>query len=156
MMTSSNGNIFRVTGHLCSEFTGALMFYLICAWMNGWVKNREAGDLRCHRAHYDVTVMESSSLGVLLSSSLSNKSCKSTKIRVRVIFKLFVTQHICNSKFWRQLTLRLLRHFMVYQDSWNPQPQAQFKSNEHRTTLDRECLMLLIHSFLRNVAVVKS
>ena len=23
MMTSSNGNIFRVTGHLCGEFTGA-------------------------------------------------------------------------------------------------------------------------------------
>ena len=22
MMTSSNGNIFRVTGHLCGEFTG--------------------------------------------------------------------------------------------------------------------------------------
>ena len=30
---------------------------LICAWINGWVNNREAGDLRHHRAHYDVTVM---------------------------------------------------------------------------------------------------
>ena len=35
MMTSSNGNIFRVTGPLY-----------------GWVSNREAGDLRCHRGHY--------------------------------------------------------------------------------------------------------
>ena len=26
-------------------------------WMNGWVNNREAGDLRHHRAHYDVTIM---------------------------------------------------------------------------------------------------
>ena len=26
-------------------------------WINGWVNNREAGDLRCHRAHYDVIVM---------------------------------------------------------------------------------------------------
>ena len=25
--------------------------------MNGWVNNGEAGDLRRHRAHYDVTVM---------------------------------------------------------------------------------------------------
>ena len=70
MMTSSNGNIFRVTGHLCgnSPVTGefpahkgqwhrALMFSLICAWMNGWVNNREAVDFRRHRAHYDVTVM---------------------------------------------------------------------------------------------------
>ena len=33
------------------------MFSLICAWMNGWINNREASDLRCHLAHYDVTVM---------------------------------------------------------------------------------------------------
>ena len=30
---------------------------LICAWINGWVNNREAGDLRRHRAHYDTIVM---------------------------------------------------------------------------------------------------
>ena len=36
----------------------ALMFSLICAWINGWVNNREAGDLRCNRAHYDITVIE--------------------------------------------------------------------------------------------------
>ena len=36
------------------------MFSLICARINGWVNNREAGDLRRHRAHYDVNVMESS------------------------------------------------------------------------------------------------
>ena len=64
-MTSSNGNIFRVTGHLCGEFTGdrksvtdALMFSLICVWINDWVNNREAGDLRRNRAHYDVILMD--------------------------------------------------------------------------------------------------
>ena len=85
MMTSLKGNIFRVTGHLCGEFTGkhlprnwpfvqgihrspvnsphkgqrrgALMFSLICVSINGWVNNREAGDLRRYHAHYDVTVM---------------------------------------------------------------------------------------------------
>ena len=36
---------------------GALMLSLVCAWLNGWVNNRDAGDLRCHRAHYDVIVM---------------------------------------------------------------------------------------------------
>ena len=35
----------------------ALMFSLICAWINGWVNNREADDLRRHRAHYDVIEM---------------------------------------------------------------------------------------------------
>ena len=39
------------------QWRGALMFSLICAWINGWVNNGEAGDLRCHRAHYDVIVM---------------------------------------------------------------------------------------------------
>ena len=33
------------------------MFSLICVWINGWVNNREAGDVRRFRAHYDVTVM---------------------------------------------------------------------------------------------------
>ena len=69
-MTSSNGDIFRVTDHLCGEFTGprwnsphkgkwrgALMFSLICVSINGWVNNGVAGDLRRHRPHYDVIVM---------------------------------------------------------------------------------------------------
>ena len=42
-----------------SQWRGALMFSAICAWINGWVNNGEAGDLRHHRAHYDVTVMVS-------------------------------------------------------------------------------------------------
>ena len=33
------------------------MFSVICAWINDWANNREAADLRRHRAHYDVTVM---------------------------------------------------------------------------------------------------
>ena len=40
------------------QWRGALMFILICTRINGWVKNREAGDLRRHRAHYDVIVMK--------------------------------------------------------------------------------------------------
>ena len=39
------------------QWNGALMFSLICAWLNGSINNREAGDLRHHRDHYDVTVM---------------------------------------------------------------------------------------------------
>ena len=40
------------------QWRGALMFSLICVWINDWVNNREAGDLRRYRAHYDVIVME--------------------------------------------------------------------------------------------------
>ena len=36
---------------------GAFMFSLICAWINGWVNNGEASDLRRHHTHYDAPVM---------------------------------------------------------------------------------------------------
>ena len=62
MMTSSNRNIFRITGPLWGEFTshrwhGALMFSLIYAWTHDWVNNRDTFDVRRHHAHDDVSVM---------------------------------------------------------------------------------------------------
>ena len=64
MMTSSNGNIYHVTGPLCREFTFTKAsdmelwcFLWSAAWINGWVNNHEPGDLRCHHAHYDIIVM---------------------------------------------------------------------------------------------------
>ena len=39
------------------QWHGALMFSLIYAWINDWVNNREAGDLRRQHGHYDVIVM---------------------------------------------------------------------------------------------------
>ena len=39
------------------QWRGALMFALICVWINAWVNNRKAGDLRRYCAHYDVIVM---------------------------------------------------------------------------------------------------
>ena len=64
MMTSSNGNIFRVIGPLSAvnyphkgQWRGALMFSLICAWINGWINNCEPGGLKRHRAHYDVIAL---------------------------------------------------------------------------------------------------
>ena len=74
VMTSSNENIFRVTGHLCGEFTGpvnsphkgqwrgALMFSLICTRIKGWINNVKAGDLRRYRTHYDAIVMQATYL----------------------------------------------------------------------------------------------
>ena len=39
------------------QWRGALMFSLNYAWINDWVNNREAGDLRRQHGHYDVIVM---------------------------------------------------------------------------------------------------
>ena len=41
------------------QWRGALMFSLICVWINGWVNNRKAGDLRCYHVQYDLIVMSS-------------------------------------------------------------------------------------------------
>ena len=94
MMTSSNGNFFSRYWTFVSaihrwpvnfphkvQWRGALMFSLICVWINGWVNNRKAGDLRRYRAHYDITVMDAqapyvtgSSTNIRLSVSMSNES----------------------------------------------------------------------------------
>ena len=37
-----------------NQWRGDLTFSLICAWINDWVNNRKAGDLRRHRSHCDV------------------------------------------------------------------------------------------------------
>ena len=50
------------------QWRGALMFSLICSWINGWVNNREAGDLRRYSTHYDVIVMNKMTLQVVIGS----------------------------------------------------------------------------------------
>ena len=70
MMTSSNVTYVSALLALCAgnspvpvnsphkgQWRGSLMFSLICVWINDWVNNREAGDLRRHYGHYDVNVM---------------------------------------------------------------------------------------------------
>ena len=44
------------------QWCRALMYSLICAWINSWVNNGKAGDLRHHCAHYDITVMSTQSV----------------------------------------------------------------------------------------------
>ena len=70
MMTSANGKKFPrywpfvrgihrspVNFSYNGQWCGASMFSLICAWINGCVNNREAGDLRRHRPQYEVIAM---------------------------------------------------------------------------------------------------
>ena len=49
-----------VTGEFPSQKPVAQSFdiFLICTWTNGWINHRDSGDLRRHRDHYDVTIME--------------------------------------------------------------------------------------------------
>ena len=69
------------------QWRGASMFSLICACINGCVNNREAGDLRRHRAHYDVTVMRFLSISLLISEHMAfcNWSMNIWQIKALVI-----------------------------------------------------------------------
>ena len=101
MMTSSNWNMFLVTGHLCGEFTGHQWIPLIKAsdaglwcflwsapWINGQVNNRKAGDLKCHRAHYDVIVIFSGFL--IVSCSQVDKCITSPQLNVKCHVRFLV------------------------------------------------------------------
>ena len=63
------------------QWRGALMFSLICAWINVSVNNREAGDWRRHRAPCDITIMLSSFVNILHNTctyNLYNAPCRIT------------------------------------------------------------------------------
>ena len=126
MITSSNGNIFRVIGHLCGEFTGhrwipphkgqwhgALMFSLICAWMNGWVNTLGADDLRRQHAHYDVTVMccvvRSRKFTILLNCIIA---CWTYAVLYDLVNRLISTVMVFN---WM-----LLKVYMYWCVLWKP------------------------------------
>ena len=61
------------------QWRRTLMFSLICVWINGWVNNHEAGDLRRHRSHYDVIVMVPQSHrfhGMYVGSAIDSRAIK--------------------------------------------------------------------------------
>ena len=82
--------------HKC-HWRGALMFSLICVWINGWVNNREAGDLRRYRAHYDVIVMNHHPRDCLLNHLFRGRSNKASKLRVTGLFVWGIHRRPVNS-----------------------------------------------------------
>ena len=86
------------------QWREALMFSLICAWISRWVNNREAGDLRRHRTHYDANVM------LFLLSKVVTGNSKSIKniAREKCTPILAPNEHILNT-FWTDW--HALKHF---------------------------------------------
>ena len=84
-----------VNSPLKGQWRGYLMFSLICDRTNCWANNQDAGDLRRIRAHYDVSVMFDSQLGVVIMSkhyveiSHSHMNCSS-------IVSMAQNQYICS------------------------------------------------------------
>ena len=83
------------------QWRGALMFTLICDRINGWVNNRQAGDLRRHRAHYDVIVMDNDKPRLL--------SC-----HFITMVLVYTDMICCPITYTRYIPYVLIRHSMRY------------------------------------------
>ena len=104
-----------ITGELSSQsqWRGALMFSLICAWIKGWVNNREAGDLRRHRTHYDVIVMISDEwmVGLMdVAPVSSSRFCWNRNEYMHSEMYVSIT--------WRQHRIKMHRGNMSSTGSW--------------------------------------
>ena len=98
------------------------MFSLICVWINGWVNNREAGDLRRNRGHYDVIIMNSllSVSDGIISSFHSVNTPHSSQVRATygVFFSVFMIWNYFSTFFlsiiWDSLQLDLIKTYVRY------------------------------------------
>ena len=87
------------------QWRGALMFSLIYAWINDWVNNREAGDLRRQRDHYDVIVMNIQNQNHKNAWYILHYLCNSNLLRVMMNHarNLFISASTFNNSSGNQL-----------------------------------------------------
>ena len=111
------------------QWRGALMFSLICAWMNAWVNNRVAGDLRRLRAHYEVIVMNKHDIICFSTMTSQWPPWRLKSPASRLFTQLFIRAHIKeNIKAPRHWPL--CGEFIV--DRWSP---AQMASNAENVSI---------------------
>ena len=108
------------------QWRGGLMFSLICAWINGWINNRKAGNLRRRRAHYEIIIMNASQIihftciyicqinnFTNISPSFSTQGeMRSLMISFYLslkIFDFFVKLLICMLRNWCSVTVDVLK-----------------------------------------------
>ena len=75
------------------QWRGALMFSFICVWINGWVNNLKAGDLRRYCAHYDVTVINFSKRNLCWTAKLKNNITRHWS-KIAQQFGLYSNRHL--------------------------------------------------------------
>ena len=104
------------------QWRGALMFTLICARINDWVNNREAGDLKRHLDHYDVSVMI-----YILHPMGYTTLIRYNRMKLNVLLRTFISiskmylvrnyKHI-KGQIWRSLRLVLWKPVWTVQMPW--------------------------------------
>ena len=114
--------------HQKGQWRGSLMFSLI----NSWANNRDAGDLRLHRAHYDVNVMVDDTLRYMSSSSHRHSSMDALK-KAKWTGFISSPRLICilyMSSCWQNVGHRL--HPKLSTHRWNLQVSAGSSNHSKR------------------------
>ena len=84
------------------QWRGALMFTLICARINACVNNREAGDLRRYRPHYDVIVKYSNLTDVCSRhTTVAQWRHQSRSLSIQVMWCCQAAPRLCLHRCWR-------------------------------------------------------
>ena len=100
------------------QWRGALMFSLIYAWINDWVNNREAGDLRRQHGHYDVIVMFTRNSRFFIEGNTFENVCKDDVhfISASSLCSALVARHCLVIRYCAQLSVldtSSLIHYMI-------------------------------------------
>ena len=93
------------------QWRGALTFSLICAWTNGSANDWDAGDLKRHRAHCDVTV-----INIIAADDLAMQRAHASSHHPNVIFEpdTFFSQIGHNYQFYNTISQSLLHFGTTY------------------------------------------
>ena len=115
------------------QWREAFMFSLICIWINDWVNNHKAGDLRRNRARYDVIVM---------CPSYPLTECVAKTFNYRVIRRrIHIQINICHRPITHSRGLHRSANLL---SNWKPSPHFYLNSGCKNTnnTIASETIML--------------
>ena len=120
------------------QWRGAFMFSLICVWIDGWVNNREAGDLRRYCAHYDDIAMLINSLRALWYQISITFILLLREWKYGMWSEFHTCRNSCGVMIFTKLTPRLfieVRANMIFKwnQLWNHKP---FVKSDHFTYIN--------------------
>ena len=114
------------------QWRGALVFSLIRAWINDCVNNREAGDLRRHCDHYDVTVIPCSHHLSLFPGANPNRRDHGRSLCADE-WARFCGRYTCSeaiAKYVHSKKYMIKKTFFLSREKWSSEPDLLSRKNK--------------------------
>ena len=99
------------------QWRWALVLSLICTCKNGWLNNREADNLRRHRAHYDGPVMDRGYFVMsfdIRNIFFPNRLCKVHVRPVYILLLIIIQNSYCGVLWWIIRVTAQCQFFFTY------------------------------------------